>query len=256
LEEGAGMNLTSPTYNSKDQAYVFLFSQVGEEFQVETDSCFLEPGSSNYPVPSLDQVRGKEDELIRFFIDHSKPFFASPIREPTLKKRIQHVFMEAPLSPESMSTWVRATWAPREMKVRKTEFLLGWAPVHLTQGEPHIAPDFLDSVTPRVQSPVHTPGDSIKQIHISNPIEYPQMGEGLVAIGDLPLSDGVVDFGLSTESPEKAEERKRIREARLRASLAKLKAERLASRYYQRYGSPASNDSSELSESETSSESS
>ena len=254
------MNLTSPTYNSKDQAYVFQFNQAGDDFQVETDSCFLEPGSSTHPVPTRDQIQGREDEVIRFFIEHSKSFFASPIREPTLKKRIQHVFLENQFPPEMASSWVRILWAPKEMKVRKTEFLLGWAPVKVIQAEAQIAPDFLTSVTPRAQSPVHTSpdskGDCIKQIHISNPIEYPQTTEGHVVIGDLPLSDGAVDFGYSNESPEKALERKRIREARLRASLAKLKAERLANRYYQRYGSGTASDSSDLSESETSSESS
>lgn len=202
-------------------------------------------------------MQSKEDELIRFFIENTKPYFASPIRESSLKKRLQHAFLssEKDLSSEHISTWVQIRWAPKEMKVHKTLFVLGWTPVAVVPSEPKIAPDFLAAVTPRVRSPV-AEGDSIKQVHISNTIEYPQTAEGLVVIGDIPLSDGAVDFGVNVESPERAEERKRIREARLRASLAKLKAERLANRYYQRYGSGNASDSSDLSESESSSESS
>jgi hypothetical protein len=42
-------------------------------------------------------------------------------------------------------------------------------------------------------------------------------------------------------------ERKRIREARLRAALANLRAERLTEKYYQKYGTNAEDGSSDLS---------
>jgi hypothetical protein len=252
------MKLGNPVYISKEQAYVFEFCDVEEEYTIETESYFLEPGILENQCPKMKMVQEKENGLIDFFIEQSVSFFASPIRAGTCKKRLQHKFLKGESIPtDYSSSWVRTVWMPKEMKVYKTEFVLGWTPVGIHPSEPKIAPDFLASVTPRIDSPV----PETKQVHISNAIEYPAktvpFADGLVTIGDLPLSDGVVDFGLQTEeSPEKAEERRRIREARLRASLAKLKAERLANRYYQRYGNQGSSDSSELSESETSSESS
>ena len=72
---------------------------------------------------------------------------------------------------------------------------------------------------------------------------------------ELPIaevSQEVIPFGeISNEEKTKREiARKRIRQARLRATLAKLRAEKLADRYYNRYG----NFDMDSSESELSSE--
>jgi hypothetical protein len=52
---------------------------------------------------------------------------------------------------------------------------------------------------------------------------------------------------LDYEAPSHRIEKKKIREAKLRAALASLKAERLAEKYYQKYGSLPGEDSSDLS---------
>jgi hypothetical protein len=52
---------------------------------------------------------------------------------------------------------------------------------------------------------------------------------------------------METETKEKTMEKQRIREARLRVALAKLKAERMAQKYYMRYGEDLEAEDSELS---------
>ena len=56
-------------------------------------------------------------------------------------------------------------------------------------------------------------------------------------MGHLPLSDlPPLSFGLEEMDPAREETRRRIREARLKVQLAKLKAQRMEQKYYERYG--------------------
>ena len=55
---------------------------------------------------------------------------------------------------------------------------------------------------------------------------------------ELPIAEVNISYGEITPEEKAKRElaRKHVRQARLRASLAKLKAERMADRYYKRYG--------------------
>jgi hypothetical protein len=52
---------------------------------------------------------------------------------------------------------------------------------------------------------------------------------------------------MESESKERTMEKQRIREARLKVALAKLRAERMVQKYYMRYGEDLEGEESELS---------
>jgi hypothetical protein len=64
---------------------------------------------------------------------------------------------------------------------------------------------------------------------------------------DVPMALDARMLTLEYENSPLSAEKKRVREARLRAALANLRADRLAEKYYQKYGTPAGDGSSELS---------
>lgn len=89
----------------------------------------------------------------------------------------------------------------------------------------------------------------LRTIQIQN-----QPADSLIPIGDLPLSD-LPPLSFMTDEvddPRKEEVKRRIREARLKVALAKLKAERMEQKYYAQYGERPEN--SEESSSYTSEE--
>jgi hypothetical protein len=70
-------------------------------------------------------------------------------------------------------------------------------------------------------------------------VEKPKIPSGFMdGLPDLQEVGGIIPFEdpAAEEKARRAKERRRIREARLRLILSKLRAERLAERYYKRYG--------------------
>ena len=89
------------------------------------------------------------------------------------------------------------------------------------------------------------------------PAKHPAMGHMMMNFSAnlLGLDNAATPFGLKAMqslqelNPNKAESRRRIREARLRVALAKLKSQRMEQKYYERYGEKPddSEESSDLS---------
>lgn len=271
------MEICSPVYRSSDETYCFELKNVEGSFSFKSCPQFLETSSVTFPDSPLPAGWKNSCELlVEAFVEKSKKWFATPLRKDSVLKKLTPVFLPFQLPAEVLPAWIQTTWVPAQFRVKREAFFLDWRATEHHPAEPLIPQEFLGAPTPRAQSPVlpsvaaGAPGPAapsnlqadVKQIHIQNTIEYPEFPQyqadidSLIPIGDLPLSEGGVDFPDLAETPERAAERRRIREARMRAALAKLKAERLASRYYSRYGSQPTSDSSDLSDSEDSSESS
>jgi hypothetical protein len=126
------------------------------------------------------------------------------------------------------------------MIVKSKEFCLVWTSV-AKETEPVISSDFLNLAPSRSSSPAPAETKDLRTIQL-------QAQTGLVE-HEIPMSADLSDPRMTLEyenSPHSAE-KKRIREARLRAALANLRAERLTEKYYQKYGTPAEDDSSGLS---------
>jgi hypothetical protein len=131
----------------------------------------------------------------------------------------------------------RATWIPARIIFYTSRYELYFT---LAELEPVIVssaipPGFLDELG--------VPGEEVYDI--GQETELPE----------LPIAEitqEIIPYGEITEEEKTKRElaRKRIRQARLRASLAQLRAEKLADRYYKRYG----NFDMDSSESELSSE--
>ena len=137
------------------------------------------------------------------------------------------------------------TFIPSSLIITSKEMILDWHSIKSSPSDPYISADFLESTTPRPQSPVLASGpqeaQAVRTIQIQNTVDS---SESLVPVNDLPLSD---ILEMESESKERTMEKQRIREARLKVALAKLRAERMVQKYYMRYGEDLEGEESELS---------
>lgn len=228
------MEVANPVWNSKESSYVFQLS--ASYFAFARPISYSSPGVP-FKAPVLT------DALITSFLDEfigkTSKHFATPLRTSTILPRLKHVWTPPTLDLSDKS--YQFEWTPKEMIVKSKEFCLVWTSA-AKETEPVISSDFLKLAPSRSSSPAPAEMKDLRTIQL-------QAQTGLIE-HEIPMSSDLNDPRLMTleyeNSPHSAE-KKRIREARLRAALASLRAERLTEKYYQKYGTPAEDDSSELS---------
>jgi hypothetical protein len=241
------MEITSPTWNQKDTSYTLTFYGQVPVLNSPTP-VFLQADSENIDLSSATLPVIPAEYLEKFltdFIEKAGRWFQSPLRIDTLKKRLRHAILtKNSLTTESKDDWYTLDWQPASLVISNREFTLYWKVSNITPAQPQISVDFLGSATPRAHSPEPTQAsegeDGLRTIQIQSTLDT------LVPIGDLPLSDlPPLAYYKEEEVDEGKEEvKRRIREARLRVALAKLKAQRMEERYYSKYGEAAENSES------------
>lgn len=225
------MEVANPVWNAKESSYVFHLS--GSYFTVSPRS-HLSPGVP-FKAPVLDAA--VVSLFLDVFVDKTAKHFATPLRTTNIVPRLKHVW-----TPPTVDLTDKAyilEWTPKEMIVKSREFCLVWTSA-AKESEPVISSDFLNLAASRSSSPAPESKD-LRTIQL-------QAQTGLVE-HDIPMSADLSDprMTLEYENSSHSAEKKRIREARLRAALANLRAERLTEKYYQKYGTPTEDDSSGLS---------
>jgi len=226
------MEVANPVWNSKESSYVFHLS--GSYFTVSPMSHSSPGAPFKTPVLDTNVVSG----FLDVFVQKTAKHFATPLRTTNILPRLKHVW--TPPTVDLTDKSYVFEWTPKEMIVKSREFCLVWTSVS-RESEPVISSDFLNLAPSRSSSPAPAETKDLRTIQL-------QAQTGLVE-HDIPMSADLNDPRMILEyenSPHSAE-KKRIREARLRAALANLRAERLTEKYYQKYGTPAEDDSSGLS---------
>jgi hypothetical protein len=225
------LSVNTPSWNKNNQSYSF---ELKTNMTVETKP-LLEFTDKSLP----DTFQQAVTALVTEFIERTKQWFASPLKLESSLRRLKHSWP----SLTKADTYITLTFCPSCLVITSKEMTLEWKIIKSAPSEPLISADFLESTTPRAQSPVPTQpvqaSQSVRTIQIQNTVD-----SEMVPVNDLPLSD---ILELESESKEKTMEKQRIREARLKVALAKLKAERMAQKYYMRYGEDLEGEESELS---------
>jgi hypothetical protein len=223
------MEIAIPTWNSTTMSYSFRILK--SHFSV-SQTLYYEPPNVTFPAsPSESEV------FLQELLEKTRKYFTTPL---TVEKVLRHLRFttdtkDAPKQPG----WYEFLWKPCVFVVKSGDFVLSWELEEAKAIEPVIPAEFT-ATTPRAQSPAPEKA-TLRQI---------QIHDSLIPVGDLPLSDlPPLSFGTEETDPEKEESKRRIREARLKLQLAKLKAQRMEQKYYERYGQPAqeSEDSSDFS---------
>jgi hypothetical protein len=192
--------------------------------------------------PSLQK---KLSEFVQAFLRDSAKYFSKQMSEPVFMQRLTHIWTTDLVDSIPEQEIQRATWIPAQIHFYPHSYEIHWSLRGIDYvPEPTIPPGFLERG-----------GDLASDIVLDDGNELPghafiggEEGVGSLDAEAIPLSSRFT----RAERTERAAQRKRIRQARLRMALAQLKAERLAERYYRRYGDfeDLDDSDSELSEEE------
>ena len=221
------MRIMNPVWNSKDSSYMFQISG-SPRLELSIQSIGSSAGE-NVPVPQPERLESFLDE----FIEKTSRHFATPLRTSTILPRLKHKWVLCQVAPD---THYMFTWSPTAMIIKSKEFCLVWSSV-ASVCSPIIPSDFLNLSAPSRSS---SPARDLRTIQIQPPT-------ATMVEHDVPMALDARMLTLEYENSPLSAEKKRVREARLRAALANLRADRLAEKYYQKYGTPAGDGSSELS---------
>lgn len=232
------MEIGVPTYSAVGQLYTFPLQSSSVE--LVSAPKYME----GLDVPDIPDITSEESQkliegVLSRFIEKTKRYFSTPLRTKTILSRLSHVWDSKPTPVES--GWYTGSWKPSSLKIIPKEFVLVWSCGPLQAGDPMIPTNFISEAESRCPSPA----PELRTIQLQ---PFAPSGPGL-----LELEPSIVEHNdsrmmtLDYEAPSYRLEKKKIREAKLRAALASLKAERLAEKYYQKYGSLPGEDSSDLS---------
>jgi len=180
----------------------------------------------------------------KWLIDCSGAFIKSPTIEQCLANTTSIWDSNAPvasLNPsEEDSDWI-LQWIPTRVHVCMPKFEIYWAPSY------KIAYTRIPELIPSTQTTISNLSNEVNQIELQNPektytitrlnttnqeTEWPQeLNDAMLPYSDLPP----LRFDTSNEV-QREKYRRRVRDARIRAKLAKYRAERMAQRYEEKYG--------------------
>jgi hypothetical protein len=178
------------------------------------------------PFDTDPDLQAKLDTFVTVFLTHSARFFSKPLEKSVFYSRLSHEWHTEAVDIDPKKRILRATWIPDRIYFYTNRYELHW---------------FLSSDVEIEPDPTIPPG-FLEQDFIGE--ELPAVQGGMGELPDqLPslletIEAEAIPFSASHTSEEKAareKERQRIRQARLRSALARLKAEQLAERYYKRY---------------------
>jgi hypothetical protein len=223
------MEIGAPIWTASTTSYTFPIR--GTLPTLESSPLYVEPSMTTIPTdshPPTDTITSLITPLFEDFIEKSKKHFASALKLKTILSRLTHTWVPGNIPIETPG-WYKAVWTPKEIVVKSREFVLGWTLTSLLPTEPIIPIEFLAAPTPRAGSPAEEVRTfQIQQTQGSvNGLEESEPDFVDSDIHNLTNEYEVSDLSL---------ERRKVREARLRAALANLKAEKMAEKYYRKYG--------------------
>jgi len=154
--------------------------------------------------------------------EEGKNWFSSPIKQQIFLKRVIHKFTQLSHINNSHGTNYKFTWVPATIFIQPSKFEIVWeSSVELNKIPTNVsnAIEFSEELTGE------TPTRTI--VIQSNPAELEIIGNDVI-----PFDTSEQEMKLSSRAIFK----QKVREARLKAAFSTMKAERMAEKYFRRYG--------------------
>lgn len=247
---------TKETYNTKPP-----FSVDGEPYLSDIQfRRFADMKDDILNIPEETHTQEVLKPILEQWIRDCSGAFVKPPTIAHCLSNVKSIYDEAYpatsiVSSEEEQDWL-LQWIPTRIKVDAPKYEVYWAPSYKV---PYTRPESEKIVMESAE-------DSIHEVEVQNPEKtytiLPQAtrlhnGEWLQELTDIPLpfSDSPtlrLDIDVDVQRDKL---RRRVRDARIRSKLARYRAERLAARYEQKFGSYPSEDEEEAqTEAETSGE--
>jgi len=150
--------------------------------------------------------------------EDSKSWFASPIKPHIFIKKVSHTFDIVPINLYTYGNTFKFTWVPKSLEITPKTFEMKWNLTYVKMNETSTTTNHIDysedleSTEPRTIV--------IQQNDIIENVDIP-----------FDISDQNVH-----EVSSRAIQKQKVRQAKLKAAIATMKAERMAEKYFRRYG--------------------
>ncbi len=233
------MQVSPPKQDAAKRYYEFTFTNAPV---IDCSSATLIPFSVDTALQHTLQG------IVQAFLRDSAKYFSKQMSETIFYQRLTHRWETEQVEVEAGKEILSASWTPAKLHIYPTQYEIHWSLVRVEYvPEPTIPPGFLERDEEEVATDEWL-GIGLGQELEGGADELPGQPLGALDAEAIPLSSRFT----KAERSRRAEQRQRIRQARLRAALAQLKAERLADRYYRKYGDfeELDDSGSELSEEE------
>jgi hypothetical protein len=168
-------------------------------------------------VDNNEEFKKVLENLIDRLCNEGRNWFASPIRPEVLLKRLSHTFMKPDVDC-AYGNFVEFTWAPKTIFINQKSFEIEWNIVNYINKNSVIPSNFIDFSEELEDAPAKT--IIIQENELLENVEIP-----------FDESQNQIDLVSS-----RAAMKQKVRAARLKAAIASMKAEKLAEKYFRRYG--------------------
>lgn len=219
------LSLNVPTWYSNDKMYIADVKETNIMLQSEPVNLTEENHSK---PPSEDIISSFMKDILPILHEQIKGWFTTPLTIEKIQKKLKCEFKG--LTVKNDSKWVSFVWAPKYFSVESTVFKIVFHVVSMNECNPRIPLTFLESDTPRAGSPVDSLEGDMQNIR--NVVIQPSE-QAYELMDMIPFSEHPTTLELKDE---KSRERQRLRQAKLRAAIARLKVEEMKERYLRHYG--------------------
>ena len=217
------MRVGTPEWNSADQYY---------SFPVTSD--FTRTSFGSEPVLRFIDVSG----VYLQFIQETASYFMTPLSLNRFRKVTHELTFSDEGEPKTL-TKHEIDWELSEIRVHASKIQILWSPrAHrplLT-----VPPGFLDDDVEEYASvpapPQATPIKAVPRTTSDTPAGGILADEILDAADSIPFHTPQPVVSTAEVAQQRTAAKRRVREARLRVAMARLRAERLAKRFLERYG--------------------
>ena len=228
------LELDTPVWYSKDSMYISAVKHSDITLLSET----VDISKENVPIEPKEIPLNFLADCATIMHPQVTPWFSTELTKEQVQKRIHLKYLPFHYKPESK--WVKFKWIPKYLQVQSKGFYIVFSVDSYVESNPRIPLAFLESVTPRATTPTDEPKEQIRNI-----VLQPGAGPDIEQIDDIPMSEQSSSFEINNG---RSKEKHRIRQAKLRVAIARLRLEEMKERYLHSYGAEEDWESSESEE--------
>lgn len=213
------MYFTSPVWNSSKNLYKVEFTP-SYDFEYNEYHDINNIIASYLPDKNSSEFKDVVNNIAEKIFTEGDKWFSSPIKPTVFLKRVSHTFSVPSLSNNYGAKMLRVIFSPTILYIQANKFEIIWK-ARFEKYEP-IMSNMIEYTEDLTQ-----PEPTRTIVIQSHPADIE-----LVENEEIPFDNSEAEIKLSSRAIFK----RRVREARLKASIATMKAEQMAEKYFRRYG--------------------
>jgi hypothetical protein len=205
------MLLSKPIWSSTNKSWTIIV----EKHESISYSEIRDPSGNDFfdlPDTSKEEFQEVFLDLTKKIIEYCKSHFSTPIKENIFMKRAKNTFQKVSSSNIYGNKYL-ITWKPNKIIINSSDYELLWDIEYI-------------SLENKISSYETLESNNNSTINI---IEANEELKEIETLDNVSLQNNI-------HNSSRAIFKKKVREARLRAAIATMKAERMASKYFRRYG--------------------